>query len=121
MAVFSCAGAQWIVDKIDETIQTCGAWIAVATSTAAADQANANLPSSEWQARVCGVHSQATSIRNQWVGTHTFAAAACVGHAGNFTGTSTAVAGGSVVTGEYTKIPVAINDSIQFTVQLDIT
>ncbi len=123
MAVFTCKGAQWLTDVIDATLNTCGGWIGTATSTTAFDQSETDLKSPEIQARVCTAQTQPTSIQQQWVGTHTFAAASCVGSAGNFESTST-VGGNAakiIVGGEFTKIPVAISDSIQFTIQLSIT
>ena len=121
MAVFTCSGAIWLNDKIDETVQTCGAWIASATSTTLYDGSEVNLRSSELLNRTCGTHTQPTTIQSQWVGTQTYSAATCVGSAGNFTGTSTGAAGGLVVGGEFTKIAVAASDSIQFTIPLSLT
>ena len=120
-AVFACSGAQWLLDKIDETVQTCGAWIGSATSTVAADQAWANLNSAETTRRTCGTHSQPTSIRSQWVGTQTYNVAHDVGSAGNFPATSTGTVGGLIVVGEFSPIVALAADAIQFTIQLDIT
>jgi len=121
MAVFACSGAQWLTDKIDQSVLTCGGWVAVASSTSLYDQSQANLISSELQNRACATQSQPTSIRTSWVGTQTFGIATCVGAAGNFPSTSTGTVGGLIVGGEFTKVPVNINDAIQFTVTLDLT
>ena len=121
MTGFACSGAQWLNDKIDETVQSCGGWIGTATSTNALEGSQANLVSPEIQARACATHTQPTTIQAQWVGTHTFGAESCVGSAGNFPSTSTGTVGGLIVGGEFTKIPVNASDSIQFTIQLDLT
>lgn len=108
-------GEAWIVDVLDATIsnQTSytqyGAWGTGAGTTAETDTA---LFTEASEARVATTRSQPAA--NQWrhVWTQTADAAKTITNAGVF---NAATAGTLIFKGDFTGIPLASGDSIQFT------
>lgn len=115
--VFTTAGAEWAIDKLDETVQTTGDFIGWGTGAGTAAIADTTLFTESTEARVTATRTQNTSTRIQWVGTLTAAAGKTITNAGNFTAST---AGTLIVKGDFTGIVLATNDQIQFTIQLNI-
>lgn len=114
--IFTQAGEDWVVDKLDETVQTTGDYIGWGTGAGTAAKGDTTLFTEAAEARVVATRTQNTSDKIRWVGTLTAAGAKTITNAGNFTASS----GGSlIVHGDFTGIVLAINDQIQFTIDLE--
>lgn len=121
--VLKQVGEEWIVDKLDEVVQTTGDFIAWGTGAGTHTKTNpATLLFNEAsEARVIATRSQPTQDKIRWVGTLT-----CTGtgktitNAGNFT-TPGFETGVLIVAGDFPGIPLAVGDKIEFTIDLEIT
>ena len=116
--VLTDAGEGWIVDKLDETVQTTGDYIGWGTGTGTAAKADTDLFGPTSEARVVGTRSQPLADKIRWVGTLTADAAKTITNAGNFTASS---GGTLIVHGDFSGIDLQTNDQIQFTIDLEIT
>ena len=116
--VLTQAGEEWIVDKLDETVQTTGDYIGWGTGTGTAAKADTALFTEATEARITGVRSQPVADKIRWVGTLTADAAKTITNAGNFTA---ATAGTLIVHGDFTGVVLAIGDKIEFTIDIEIT
>lgn len=117
--VLTQVGEEWIVDKLDETIQTTGDYIGWGTGAGTAAKGDTDLFTPASEARVTATRSRPAADKIQWVGTLTCAGAAkTITNAGNFTAST---GGTLIVHGDFTGIPLNVGDQIQFTIQLEIT
>jgi len=116
--VVTDVGEQWIVDKLDETVQTEEDWIAWGTGAGTAGETDTTLFTEASEARVQGTQSQPTSDTTRVVGTITADAGKTITNAGTFTASS---GGTLVVKGDFTGIVLASGDKIEFTINLQIT
>lgn len=116
--VFTTAGKAWVVDKIDETVQTTGDYIAWGSGAGTAVVGDTTLFTEESEARVVATRSQPSADTVRWVGSLTANGTKTITNAGNFTASST---GTLIVKGDFTGIPLAASDIIEFTINLQVT
>ena len=116
--VVTDVGEQWIVDKLDETVQTEEDWVAWGTGAGTAGETDTTLFTEASEARIQGTQSQPTSDTTRVVGTITADGAKTITNAGTFTASA---AGTLVVHGDFTGIVLATGDKIEFTINLQIT
>lgn len=116
--VLTQVGEEWIVDKLDETIQTTGDFVGWGTGAGTAAKADTTLFTEASEARVTATRSQPAADKIRWVGTLTADAAKTITNAGNFTAST---GGTLIVHGDFTGIALASGDKIEFTIDLEIT
>jgi len=116
--VLTQVGEEWVVDKLDEVVQTEGDWIAWGTGTGTASKSDTTLFTEASEARVQASISQPVADKIRWVGTLTAGAAKTITNAGNFTAST---GGTLIVHGDFNGIALNAGDSIQFTIDLEIT
>lgn len=117
--VLTQAGEEWIVDKLDETVQTTGDYIGWGTGAGTAAKADTALFVEATEARVTATRTQPLADKIRWVGTITCAGAAkTITNAGNLTALTLGVL---IVHGDFTGIVLAIGDKIEFTIDIEIT
>ena len=116
--VFTTVGERKVADLWDgSTTAPAGFWIGWGTSTQASAKGDGDLVAAAAEARVTATLSQPTTNVNRSVGTITAASSKEIGEAGLFASSSAGTA--MFVRGDFTKVALAANDSIQFT--FDIT
>lgn len=115
--VLTTVGKAWIVDKLDETLQTTGDYIAWGTGAGTAAVGDSTLFTEAAETRVVATRSQPSADVIRWVGTITSLSAQTITNAGNFTASTV---GTLIVHGDFTGIVLAISDQIQFTINLTI-
>jgi len=112
-------GEEWLVDKIDETVQTTGDYIGWGTGAGTAAKGDTTLFSEAAETRVTAARTQPLADKIRWVGTLTCAGSGkSITNAGNFTAVSS---GTLIVHGDFTAIVLAVGDKIEFTIDLEIT
>jgi len=116
--VLTQVGEEWVVDKLDEAVQTTGDFIGWGTGAGTAAKGDSVLFTEASEARVTATRSQPVADKIRWVGTITANGTKTITNAGNFTAST---AGTLIVHGDFTGIALNINDSIQFTIDLEIT
>lgn len=117
--VLTQVGEEWLVDKIDETVQTTGDYIGWGTGAGTAAKADSALFTEASESRVSGTRTQPLADKIRWVGTLTCAGAGkTITNAGNFTA---ATVGTLIVHGDFTGIVLAVGDKIEFTIDIEIT
>lgn len=117
--VLTQVGEEWIVDKLDETVQTTGDYIGWGTGAGTAAKGDTTLFTEASEARVSATRSQALADKLRWVGTLTCAGAGkTITNAGNLTASTS---GTLIVHGDFTGIPLSVGDKIEFTIDLEIT
>jgi len=116
--VLTSAGEGWIVDKLDETVQTTGDYVGWGTGAGTAAKADTTLFVEAAEARVVATRTQPAADKIRWVASITSASTQTITNAGNFTA---ATVGTLIIHGDFTGIPLAINDIIQFTIDCEIT
>lgn len=116
--VLTSAGEAWIVDKLDETVQTTGDYVGWGTGAGTAAKADTVLFTEAAEARVVAARTQPLADKIRWVATITSASAQTITNAGNLTA---ATVGTLIVHGDFTGIALAISDKIEFTIDLEIT
>ena len=115
--VLTTGGEVWAVDRF-QGLGATASFIHWGTSSASAAKGDSTLNASASEARVLGVASEPTADKIRWVATLTANGAKDIGEAGNFD----ALTGGTlVVHGNFTSITLALNDTIQFTIDLEVT
>lgn len=93
-------------------------WIAWGSGAGTAEKANTSLFTEESEARVQGVGSQPSADVLRYVGTLTADGSKTITNAGTFT----LITGGVlIIKGDFTGIPLLLNDQIEFTIDLEIT
>lgn len=116
--VLTQVGEEWIVDKIDETVQTTGDYIGWGTGAGTAAKGDTTLFTEASEARVLATRSQVAADKIRWVGTLTADAGKTITNAGNFTASTGGVL---IVKGDFTGVALAAGDKIEFTIDLEIT
>ena len=116
--VLTDVGEAWIVDKLDETVQTTGDYVAWGTGAGTAAKGDTTLFTEASEDREVAVRSQPTADKIRWVATLTADGTKTITNAGNFTADA---AGTLIVKGDFTGIALTLNDQIEFTVDLEIT
>lgn len=116
--VLTQAGEEWIIDKLDETIQTTGDYVGWGTGAGTAAKADIALFTESTEARVVATRTQVAVDKIRWVATITAAAGKTITNAGNFTAST---GGTLIVHGDFTGIVLATGDQIQFTIDLEAT
>jgi len=112
-------GEEWIVDKLDETVQTTGDYVGWGTGAGTAAKADHTLFTEASEARVSATRTQPAADKLRWVATLTCAGAGkTITNAGNFTAASS---GTLIVHGDFTGITLNVGDKIEFTIDLEIT
>ena len=116
--VLTNAGRDWVIDKLDETIQTTGDYIGWGTGAGTAAKTDTTLFTESSEARVAATRTQPTSDVIQWVSTITADANKTITNAGNFTASS---AGTMICKGDFTGVALLTGDKIQLTITLTLT
>lgn len=116
--VLTTVGKAWIIDKLDETLQTTGDYVGWGTGTGTAAAVDTALFTEAAEARVVATRTQPAADTIQWVATLTSASAQTITNAGNLTATT---AGTLIVHGDFTGILLANGDKIEFTIKVQIT
>jgi hypothetical protein len=117
--IFVQVGEEWLVDKIDETVQTTGDYIGWGTGAGTAAKGDSALFTEAAETRVTAARTQPLADKIRWVGTLTCAGSGkSITNAGNFTAVSS---GTLIVHGDFTGIVLAVGDKIEFTIDLEIT
>ena len=116
--VLTTVGKQWIVDKIDETVQTTGDWVGWGTGNGTAAVGDTALFGAASEARIQATRSQPAADKVRWVAQITANASKSITNAGNFTASS---GGTLIIHGDFTAISLNSGDKIEFTIDLQIT
>jgi hypothetical protein len=116
--VLTTVGKAWVVDKLDSTVATTGAFIGWGTGAGTAVVGDTTLNTEASESRVSATITQPAADTVQWQGTITANGTKTITNAGNFTASSS---GTLIVHGDFTGIPLSLNDQIQFTITLQIT
>lgn len=116
--VLTQVGEEWIVDKLDETVQTKAEYVAWGTGAGTAGKSDVALFTEGSEARVQGTLTQPTADKLRCVGTLTADGAKTITNAGTFT---LASGGVLVVHGDFAGVALALGDKIEFTADLEIT
>jgi len=116
--VLTTVGKAWIVDKLDESVATKAQYIGWGTGAGTAAVADTTLFTEAAETRATGTESQPSADTYRVVGTITSLSNQTITNAGTFTAST---AGTLVVKGDFTGIPLLTNDSIQFTINLQVT
>ena len=117
--VLTQVGEEWIVDKLDEVVQTTGDYIGWGTGAGTAAKGDTALFTEASESRVTATRTQPVTDKIRWVGTLTCAGAGkTITNAGNFTAVT---AGILIVHGDFTGIALNVGDKIEFTIDIEIT
>jgi hypothetical protein len=116
--VLTTLGKAWIIDKLDETVQTTGDYIGWGTGDGTAAAGDEALFTEASESRVVATRTQPAADKIRWVGTLTADGAKTITNAGNFTASTS---GTLIVHGDFTGIALALGDKIEFTIELQIT
>lgn len=115
--VLTQVGEEWIIDKIDTA--TKAEYLGWGTGAGTAAKGDVALFTAAAEARTQGTCTQPSADVYQVVGTITCAAIGkTITNAGLWTASTSGIL---VLHGDFTGIPLEINDSIQFTFQLEMT
>ena len=116
--VLTDVGEAWVVDMLDISAAVEAKWVAWGSGAGTAAKGDSALFTEESEARVSGTGSQPSADILRYVGTITADGSKTITNAGTFT----LVTGGVlVIHGDFTGIPLVLNDQIEFTVDLEIT
>lgn len=118
VTVLTDVGAAWIVDKLDEAVQTTGDYIGWGTGNGVANKIDTVLSSEAAETRVVATRTQPASDKIQWVAQLASLSAQTITNAGNFTAGSS---GTLIAHGSFTGIVLAQGDKVEFTIILQIT
>ena len=122
--VLTTVGKNWIVDVLDGLAVTAD-YIHWGTGAGTSAVGDVDLFTPATEARVLATRSQPSADTVRWVGTLTADGAKTITNAGvwDAAGTGSPPSGGTplIVKGDFTGIALAINDQIQFTINLQIT
>jgi len=116
--VLTDVGEAWIVDKLDETVQTTGDYIGWGTGAGTAAKGDTTLFTEAAESRVLATRTQPSADKIRWVSELTSASSQTITNAGNFTEST---GGTLIVKGDFTGIALANGDKIEFTIDLEIT
>lgn len=121
--VLTTVGKAWIIDKLDDTVATDGDWVGWGTGAGTAVVGDTTLftedsGGSPAYARIQGTMSQPSADTKRVVATIVSNGSKTITNAGLFTASS---GGTLIVKGDFTGIALALNDQIQFTIDIQIT
>ena len=116
--VLTTVGKQYIVDKMDTTVVTKLEYVAWGTGAGTAAVGDTTLFTEATEARVVGTITQPAADTMRVIGTLTADGAKTITNAGTFTASAAGTLG---VHGDFTGIVLALNDQIQFTIDIQIT
>ena len=116
--VLTTVGKAWIVDKMDGTVATKPEWIAWGTGAGTAAIGDTTLFTEASESRVQATMTQPAADTCRAVATITASAGKTITNAGSFTASS---AGTLIVKGDFTGVVLLTGDSIQFTIDIQIT
>ena len=116
--VLTTVGKQWIIDKLDETVQTTGDYIGWGTGAGTAAVGDTVLFTEASESRVVATRTQPSADTIRWVGTIVADGTKTITNAGNFSASSS---GTLIVHGDFTGVALALNDQIEFTINLQAT
>jgi len=116
--VLTQVGEEWIVDKLDEAVQTEPDWVHWGTGAGTASKSDTALFTPGSEARVQGTISQPVADKLRVLATLTADGAKTITNAGSFTAST---GGTLVVHGDFTGIALNAGDKIEFTVDIEIT
>ena len=116
--VLTQAGEEWIVDKLDETVQTTGDYIGWGTGAGTASKSDTTLFTEASEDRVEATRSQPSADKIRWFATLTADGSKTITNAGNFTAST---GGTLIVHGDFTGIPLEAGDKIEFTIDIEFT
>jgi hypothetical protein len=117
--VLTNLGEQWLCDRASGVSALSGSWVAWGTGGGTAAKGDETLFTEATEARVDGTvttNGSGASAKYQVAATIVADGIKTITNAGNFTANA---AGVMIVKGDFTGIPVALNDSIAFTITLD--
>lgn len=112
-------GEEWVVDKLNETVQTLGAFVAWGTGVGTAAKADTTLFTEASEARVTGTTSKTgagATAKYQILGTLTADAAKTITNMGTFL---VSVAGTLIVHHDHAGVALALGDKIEYLVTID--
>lgn len=123
MAVFTTAGKQWVVDKLQDVAPNTNSkmeWVSWGTGATAEAVGNTTLGTEAAEARVIGTLSQPAADTDRLVGTLTTASNQTITESGRHNQVTVA---GSIMQQRalFTGLPLVIGDQIQFTHDLQVT
>jgi hypothetical protein len=119
--VLTQVGEEWIIDKLQETVQTLPEWIDWGTGAGTAAKEDTALFAEASENRVQGTLSQPVADKLRCVGTMICAGAGkTITNAGLFT-VSTKATGPLIIHGDFTGIALNIGDKIEFTIDYEQT
>jgi hypothetical protein len=118
--VFTTVGKQWVVDKIDEVIAagTKQKYIGWGTGAGTAAVGDTTLFTEASESRVVGTMSQPAADTYRVVGTLTAAGGKTITNAGLFDASTSGV---MMLKGDHAGVPLLLNDSIEYTFDLQVT
>lgn len=116
--VFTTVGKAWVIDKIDETVQTTGDYVAWGTGAGTAAVGDTTLFTEASETRVSATRDQSAADTIRWVATITADGTKTITNAGNFTASTS---GTLIVKGDFTGVDLVANDQIEFTITLQQT
>lgn len=116
--VLTTAGIGWVVDKLDETVQTTGDYVAWGTGAGTAAVGDTTLFTEASESRVSATRTQPSADKIRWVATLTADGIKTITNAGNFTASTS---GTLIVKGDFTGIALNAGDKIEFTIDLQVT
>lgn len=119
--VLTDTGETYIVDILQDTIQTVPAYIGSGIGSGTTCKGSTGLFTESCDNRSTGTFSEPTADKLRNVGTITYGAAKTITNAGELITSSTSNQCGLIVHGDFTGVVVALNDKIQFTIDLEIT
>lgn len=116
--VITTVGKAWVIDKLDETVQTTADYIGWGTGAGTAVVGDTTLFTEASEARVVATRTQPAADTIRWVSTLTADAGKTITNAGNFTAST---GGTLIVHGDFTGIVLDTGDKIEFTINLQAT
>jgi hypothetical protein len=111
-------GEEWVIDKLNEDVQTKPEYVGWGTGAGTADKADHTLSTEASEARVQGTLTQPSADILKCVATLTADAGKTITNAGTFTASTSGVL---VVHGSFTGIALNTGDKIEFTITLEQT
>lgn len=114
--IYTDAGEDWTADVFDGTSSApTNYYIGWGTGAGTAAKGDTTLFTEASEARVAATESQPASNTNRFVGTLTADAGKTITNAGLF---DTITTGSLIVHGDFTGIVLALNDKIEFTIDI---
>jgi hypothetical protein len=123
--VLTQVGEEYIVDALDGAVTINADHVGWGTGAGTAAKGDTDLFTAATEARVSATRSQPVADKIRWVATIVADGAKTITNAGVFdaAGSGSPPSGGGpmIVKGDFTGIVMATSDSIQFTIELEIT